>query len=295
MPKMPPLLHNDASPLTDTEVHYLRSEHVDDEFKLVIGHCGSSDSSAHPVLYLGDIAWNFGMAVEIIRLLRFTKSVPELLVVGVGYRTTDVDELETLRCRDFTPSVDLASGYTDPAMMGGADRFLAFLRNELRPWVESRYDVDSDDSSFFGYSLGGVFATHVLLTEPTSFRRYGIGSPYLLWNEGELFEREAAYAGAHDDLRARVLFSAGEHETPAGRRRFLEQLPPERRARAEALDVDYPPDDTVADAERMVSLLRGRTYPNLQVEFEVLAGEYHETAPPISLSRSLRYLFDAPR
>jgi hypothetical protein len=26
----------------------------------------------------------------------------------------------------------------------------------------------------------------------------------------------------------------------------------------------------------------------------VLPGEYHETAPPLNLSRALRYLFDAP-
>ena len=47
--------------------------------------------------------------------------------------------------------------------------------------------------------------------------------------------------------------------------------------------------------ENMVSALRSRGYPSLQVELEVLPGEYHLTAPPMSLSRSLRYLFDAPR
>jgi predicted alpha/beta superfamily hydrolase len=285
---------NDLSPLTDTEVHYLGSEHVGDEFKVVIGHCGSPDSGALPVLYLGDIAWNFGMALDITRLLRFA-DFPDILVVGVGYRTADDDENDRLRGRDFTPSVDPAIAGTDPTMMGGADRFLAFLREELRPWVEGRYDVDSSDSTFFGYSLGGLFATHVLLTQPATFRRYGIGSPYLAFNKGELFDREAAYATGHDDLPAKVLFTVGELETPEGRRRFVEQLPNEKRAKAEALDLDYPPDDDVGDAERMVSALRSRGYPSLQVELEVLPGEYHLTAPPMSLSRSLRYLFDAPR
>jgi hypothetical protein len=72
---------------------------------------------------------------------------------------------------------------------------------------------------FFGDSLGGLFATHVLLSEPATFRRYSIGS----------------------------------------------------------------------------AALRGRGYPNLDLGLEVLPGEYHETAPPLNLSRSLRYLFDAPR
>jgi predicted alpha/beta superfamily hydrolase len=127
---------NDDSPLTDTELHYLRSEHVYDAFKVVIGHGGSPDSGALPVLYFGDIAWNFGMAVDITRLLRFAH-MPDILVVGVGSRTADDDENERLRGRDFTPSVDPASAGTDPEMTGGADRFLAFLRDELRPWANT--------------------------------------------------------------------------------------------------------------------------------------------------------------
>ena len=47
--------------------------------------------------------------------------------------------------------------------------------------------------------------------------------------------------------------------------------------------------------ERMVAALRSRGYPSLQIECEVLPGEYHETAPPLNLSRSVRYVFDAPR
>lgn len=51
----------------------------------------------------------------------------------------------------------------------------------------------------------------------------------------------------------------------------------------------------VAVIERMVASLRGRGYPHLEIECEVLPGQYHEAAPPLNLSHSLRYLFDAPR
>ena len=37
---------NDDSPLADTEVHYLHSEHVGDEFKIFVGHCGASEARA---------------------------------------------------------------------------------------------------------------------------------------------------------------------------------------------------------------------------------------------------------
>ncbi len=289
------MIDNDDSPLPGTEVHYLRSEHVGDEFKILVGHCGSSESGPSPVLFMGDAWANFGTAVETIRLLCLAGDVESLLVVAAGYRVATIEENFTLRSRDFTPTVDPTSGYSDPATMGGADRFLAFLRDELKPWVKERFDADPDDSAFFGDSLGGLFATHVLLKEPIVFRRYGIGSPALYWDNGSMFEQEEVYARAHDDLAAKVFFSVGALETLEGDARWREQLPPEKRAKAEEEARNEPMFDMVADAERMVAALRGRSYPSIEIGFEVLPDEYHHTSPPLNLSRSLRYLFNAPR
>ena len=276
---------NDLSPLlADTEVHYLSSEHVGDELKIVIGHCGSSEGAAR-VVFMGDAWANFGTAVETIRLLQFTEDLPPLLVAAVGYRTVDMDEIESLRTRDFTPTA-----HPTRATAGGASQFLAFLRDEFKPWLQERYDADTDDSMVFGDSLGGLFATYVLLNEPTTFRRYGIGSPALDWDDHLIFSREAEYARTHDDLPAKAFFSVGAYENTAGDEHRLAQLPPERRGDAEPENYDY-----VADTERMVAILRSRAYPSLEIEYELLPREYHETSPPLNLSRSLRHLFDAPR
>src|SRR5262249_53735012 len=149
---------------------------------------------------MGDAWAGFGTAVETIRLMRLTEVVPPLLVVAVGYRSTDMAQIEELRSRDFTPSVDVEGGQMDsllsgepgrlPAEMRGADRFLGFLRDELKPWVHERFGVGLDDSMFFGDSLGGLFATYVLLSEPPTFRRYGIGSPALDHDRGAIFRQE---------------------------------------------------------------------------------------------------------
>jgi hypothetical protein len=45
----------------------------------------------------------------------------------------------------------------------------------------------------------------------------------------------------------------------------------------------------------MVATLRGHAYPNLEIDCEVLPGGYHLTVPALSLARSVRYLFGAPR
>ena len=289
------MISNDISPLPDTEVHYLPSEHVGDEFKILVGHPHASDTAPPSVLFMGDPWANFGTAVEITRLLNFSGDLPPLLVVAVGYRAVTIEENVAIRGRDFTPTVDRTQTWGEPGMMGGASRFLAFLRDELKPWVRDRYRVDPDDCALFGDSLGGLFATYVLLNEPATFRRYGIGSPTLDWDKGLMFDQEAAYARTHDDLPAKVFFSVGANESSEGEKRGREQLPADRRAKAETQAEGEAPYDMVADVERMVAALRGRGYPGLQIGCEVLPGEYHQTAPPLNLSRSLRYLFDAPR
>jgi predicted alpha/beta superfamily hydrolase len=237
------------------------------------------------VVFLGDTWANFGTAVETIRLLQFTEDLPPLLVAGIGYRTVDMEEIESLRTRDFTPT-----GLPSRPTSGGASRFLAFIQDEFKPWLQSRYDVDTDDSMLFGDSLGGLFASYVLLNEPATFRRYGIGSPALDWDNDLVFSHEAEYARTHHDLPARAFFSVGAYENTAGDEHRLAQLPPDRQSSTEPEDWDF-----VAATERMVAALRSRGYPSLEIECEVLPGEYHETSPPLNLSRSLRYVFGAPR
>src|SRR5207245_10620907 len=118
---------------------------------------------------------------------------------------------------------------------------------------QSTYRVDADDAAFFGHSQGGLFATYVLLTEPNTFRRYGIGSPSLWWDDNTMFDYEAQYADAHDDLPAKVFFSVGEHEDFDGRQREGSRLPADERAQA-----GRRPIDTVADTQRMDASPPGR-------------------------------------
>ena len=285
---------DDDSPMPGTEVHYLKSEHVGDEFKILVAQCpGVGPPSG--VLYLGDAFYNFGTAVEIVRLLAPFGDIPPILVVSIGHRHDDGDPHgPAQRSRDFTPSVDATRPPLTPYSYGGASRFASFLGDELKPWVESRYPVDPDDTTYFGYSLGGLFATYLLFNHTGMFKRYGIGSPSLGWDNDLMFDHEARYADTHDDLPARVHFSVGGYENTAGERRWVEQHSEEDRATAEAEAVQEP-FDLIADTQRMVDQLRGRQYARLSLDFEVFPGEYHHTAPPLALSRALRYLLNAPR
>ena len=97
------------SPVADTEVHYLDSDAVGDEFKIFVGHCGdTADTAVAPpaVLYVSDANGLFAGAVEIVRFMQLSAHLPPLLVVGVGYRAGGINETIILRARDFTPTFD---------------------------------------------------------------------------------------------------------------------------------------------------------------------------------------------
>jgi predicted alpha/beta superfamily hydrolase len=283
---------DDGSPIAGTEVHYLRSEHVGDEFKIFVGHCGTPGRSPPVVLYVSDANGMFASAVDVVRFMQLSAHLPPMLIVGIGYPMGALEETVVVRTRDFTPTADptFAGWFPDQTLMGGADAFSAFIRDELQPWVRSRYDVDPDDSAYFGHSQGGLFGTYVLLTEPTTFRRYGIGSPSLWWDDDVMFEYESTYAASHDDLPAQACFAVGAFEDHDGRQREVSRLPADERAKAGLRYIDM-----VADTERMVASLRARRYRNLEIASVILADEFHVTVPHLSLSRSLRFLFDAPR
>ncbi len=285
-------MNDDGSPLADTQVHVLHSEHVGDDFKIFVGHCGDAAGPPPAVLYVGDANGMFASAVDIVRFMQLSDHLPPMLVVGIGYRLGTLVETVIVRTRDFTPTFDpgFVRVFPEQTLMGGADRFLAFIVDELQPWVQARYRVDPADSVFFGHSQGGLFGTYVMLTRPTTFRHYGIGSPSLWWDDDVMFGYEARYAAEHDDLAARAFFSVGAFEDHDGRRREVARLPAEERAAAAVRPIDM-----VADTQRMVACLRGRGYPGLELGSVVLPDEFHVTVPHVNLSRSLRFLFDAPR
>jgi len=280
----------DRSPVAGTEVHFLSSSHVGDEFKIFIGHCGDQDGTPPSVLYVGDANGIFAGAVEVIRFMQLSAHLPPLLVVGIGYRMGPIAETAAVRTRDLTPTVDprFSRLFPTQTMMGGAPQFLAFIREELQPWVRKLYQT-SGDTAFFGHSMGGLFATFALLSDMSPFQRYGIASPSLWWDNDVMFDREERYANAHDDLPAKVFITVGEHEDHDGRQREASRLPEAERSKASARYIDM-----VADTQRMIAALRARNYPNLLLGDVILPGEFHITSPHLSLSRALRYLYDAP-
>jgi predicted alpha/beta superfamily hydrolase len=237
-----------------------------------------------PVIYVLDADGAFGVAAQAARMLQMeTPGLPPVLVVGVGYRYSGPKlaraEHGAWRTRDFTPSLDRFSaprtraalaeaGYEARVRYGGAAAFLAFLTEELRPFVAGRYAINPSDQTLLGMSLGGLFSLYALFKAPAAFNRHLIVSPALWWDERIMFAEEAAYAEKATDLPAKVFLGVGASE--------------------EADGAPYWPVSNLAD---MDAALRGRRYPGLHLTHHVFPDETHMSVYPGAVSRGLRALF----
>jgi hypothetical protein len=280
---------DDVTVLADVDVSFLRSEHVGDEFKIFVARASAEASVPPPhVLVVTDAQLQYGTALEMARMYQGTELIPPLLVVGVGYRAKYFGETLELRKRDLTPppAVD--------GQGGGAPAFLAFLDEELKPFLGERYGVASAEYTLYGHSFGGLFGAWTLFTKPEAFSAYGIGSPSVWWGGRAVLETESQYAMNHDDLPARVFIGIGGMENPAGDLHAIKWLPEEKRPAAYQ-EAEADTVDMVADTAVLASRLERRHYPGLKLEHRTFPGEYHTTTIPSNLSGALRSLFDTPR
>jgi len=136
-------------------------------------HC----EKTYPVLYLTDAFHAFGICKNSCDLMIFGKDIPEIIVVGIGFKGDNTVDYVKKRVRDFT--------HTKSSRMltsGRALFFYNFIGNELIPTIESEYRTDSAQRSLAGFSLGGQFAAYAMLLEPNLFNNFIIGSPTYWWD-----------------------------------------------------------------------------------------------------------------
>jgi predicted alpha/beta superfamily hydrolase len=153
--------------------------------------------------------------------------IEPFIQVCVGYTGDDAERTLAVRARDLLPPGEALTEGTDETSMAqlvelgvideaaarlylhnlrnpAADRFLAFLAEELHPAIAAEYPVDEDALGLYGYSYGGLFATYAALNRPR-FRRVGAGSPGILPGVSKIFELYRAELEADADHSGRML------------------------------------------------------------------------------------------
>ena len=173
------------------------------------------------------------------------------------------------------------------ATFGGAEGFYRFLSEELKPQVDALYNTDKSDATLCGHSLGGLFALHVLFNHPKAYSAYVIGSPSIVWNDGEILEGEAKLAAslASGNTMPRVLLTAGGLEETADNN---PELPPGMTR--EQLEEMLKTAGVIRNIEALAERLRAMNVPaGCDVQTFVFDGETHISVMAPLFSRGLRF------
>lgn len=263
-----------------SEVHDLHSAAVGDDFRIRVAECGEDPQG---ILLVADGNGFFGLVVDTVRLMQIPGLIPSLVVVAVGYpgASTLIDTAQ-IRARDLTPTHSSMFGQS-----GHADEFTRFLSEELGPWLNNKFPQAADDITYFGHSLGGLFGTYVLLTQPTLFDRYILSSPSLWWDRELMFRIEQERSIAEDDLPTSAFFGIGALETDEGRRAEAINLAADHAFKPPPIHLDM-----VDDMRRFTTRLGSRNYPTLDLKTVEIADEFHATVPGVVLSKALRHFWN---
>lgn len=200
-PPPPPLLPGapEGSPIAIGQSFTLQSRHFNGPRVINIRLPAAyrfEPERAYPVLYLldGGVEQDFPHIAGIAQHADLSWTFEPFILVGV----------ESIR-RPFeltSPATDERYGeYQRPN--GGSERMRAFLREEVRPFVEARVRA-SGENILMGESLAGLFVVETLLRAPSEFDTYVAISPSLWWNRGQLAAEAPRLLGTHDDARRRL-------------------------------------------------------------------------------------------
>jgi predicted alpha/beta superfamily hydrolase len=147
-----------------------------------------------PVIYILDGNSLFLTATEIL----WRSSINSFyqgggIVVGIGYQDVPTESgslYSSQRNTDLT-----LSEHEVHAGLGGADAFLKFITEEVKPLVRKQFpDVSIGKEAIFGHSFGGLCVLHALFSEVV-FDAYFAASPSIWWDSKIVAEAEDFCSG----------------------------------------------------------------------------------------------------
>jgi len=257
-----------AGALADTQHRNLTSEITGRTYQISVAlpENYATSNETYPVLYAVDANEQFGTVVETARILNLRNTVPELIVVGIGYPVGRSTNARPFRRVDLSPTED--SELMPEGGGGGAPGFLEFIRRELIPLIELEFRANSADRALYGHSLGGLFALYALLEGEGTFQNVIAGSPAIGWNHRVIYQMESAYADKHNSLPAQLFISCGVLEDHPGYGQSLSNI------------------------KKFVALLETRRYSELQIKTGYFEDETHLSVIPATISRGLRSIYE---
>ncbi|WP_158278860.1 alpha/beta hydrolase [Leucothrix arctica] len=269
-----PLCQADAV-LNNTDTQLLIASDTEREYKIFTAWPSHpAPKEGWPVIYILDANIMFATMVEAARMMENRNKQDGSLIVGIGYNNNKERKKE--RALDLTPRL----GSTPNAMVGtgGAEDFLRFIKDDLKPHINKRFKINQQQESIFGHSFGGLFVLYSLIKKPSLFDTYIAASPSI-WFENKLLTLPSLRGQLSTQLQStpRTLITVGEYEQKD--------------------DPDFPhPSIKRLKAAKLVDNAREYAHwldeqPSINSKFALITGENHGSVIPAAISRAVRFIF----
>lgn len=220
-----------------------------------------NNDKTYPVIYLTDAWYSFQIVSGATRYPMNVNKMEEAIIVGISYAKGSMGDAS--RIRDYTPSVSRSW----KKETGGAQQHMVFIENDVIKYIDGNYRTKPSDRTFIGNSLGGLFGTYILLTKPTLFKNYILGSPSYWFDNKFIFQLEKTVKTKN--INANVFIAVGEKESIA-------------------FDSSY---NMVEDAQAFYSTLLGWNQPKLNVKLMIIPEANHQTAFPTTAIQGLHWIY----
>ena len=158
----------------------------------------------YPVMYVLDGTSQDQHTAEKITVLADAVLVPHAIVVGIPNTRGN-------RERDQTPPFMRTSVDDANSPLGGGDRFLAFIEQELIPFIDSNYRT-SGYRTLTGNSRGGLLVLYSLFEKPNLFQaRFCYSTP--VWRFDEMMiKKMVEFLRSPVHVKGFLFMSAGAKE-----------------------------------------------------------------------------------
>ncbi|WP_232696632.1 alpha/beta hydrolase [Brevibacillus daliensis] len=221
-----------------------------------------------PIIYMLDANAAFGTMAETVRLLSMGPyRIEPSIVVGIGYNIDQPLHTER-RFYDYTvyASEDELPPRKDKSpwpLTGGAEHFLQFIEQELKPLIEQTYTVNRSRQMLFGHSLGGLFALYTLFMKGEAFQFYVAGSPSIWWKNEHIvpYTEQLIAEAQRSPLHSSLFIGVGSLEKP----------------------------HMVRDARLMYERLSAADIPGFSVQYRCFEDEGHLSIVTPLIGRAIRF------
>lgn len=184
-----------------------------DEFTIESKHIGETrhinvwtppeyktSKDALPVMYMADggiIDEDFPHIANTLAELIESKSIPPMILVGIA---------NTQRRKDLTGPTEIATDKEIAPIVGGSEKFRAFIKDELFPEINKRYRT-TYEKSIIGESLSGLFVVETFFLTPELFDNYIAFDPSLWWNNHDLVRKAKEHLANFPKTEKKIWFA----------------------------------------------------------------------------------------